>query len=556
MELSNQRFSNIDRKRIFNTGKLPGFTDGLPGGESKNLGKANVAAGAHPGFAIGAWLGGGVLEGINTFRKSSDEYLAEAGTSQANINGISYTKQNNVNTDQIMSEYDSEAGTAWLTNPGKAISMLFGRGAAQRRAEQAANYANIQQIAQRDNAYTQFLQLDAAKKYGDTRTQNLYGAANGKLPGFVDGTKPTYTVAGATDRKPNSLLSGREIVYNKAEGIASEVGGPANNKDQEYGFLRASDGVLSNKPGLFGYSPADMFRATGDIQGAEDYMVASNMAKGKKMFKCGKLPKHADGDTPIYSSQEGWWGNFIPSAIGSLMSLSQILQASREKPYRPNTYAANPYELEGLTTLAGLRVNPYPMIQQLKNAETRLNRAVDMSGGLSSAQRAFSRLSALNTTQNNIANMLGSIQQQNNQYRAGYAQAAINAGQATRQARMQANQWDLDYFSKAHAARNRGIQTGMANMLAQAQQYQANEFKRNQFNNMMRLYEGDQKQRKADMEWRNNWMSQMPNNTQNTATQNQRAPLWTPAQWGAYNQWLMYQGFDPMKIDQTKFKTT
>lgn len=34
-----------------------------------------------------------------------------------------------------MSEYDSEAETAWLTNPGKAISMLFGRGAAKRRAE-------------------------------------------------------------------------------------------------------------------------------------------------------------------------------------------------------------------------------------------------------------------------------------------------------------------------------------------------------------------------------------------------------------------------------------
>jgi hypothetical protein len=61
---------------------------------------------------------------------------------------------------------------------------------------------------------------------------------------------------------------------------------------------------------------------------------------------------------------------------------------------------------------------------------------------------------------------------------------------------MDANRWDLDYYSKAHAARNKGIQTGIANMLAQAQQYQANEFKRNQFNRTMSLYEADQKQRK------------------------------------------------------------
>lgn len=580
MELNNKKFSNIDRKRIFNTGKLPGFADGsatdlklqkptinptlvsqssgpnlnqnaldffgsegltkpntkpiegqgwsyhssimantnngqltnpMGRGESKNIGSpaAGSAAAIHPGFAIGSWLGGGVLEGINAFRKSSDEYLAEAGTSQANINGIAYTKQNDVNTDQIMSNYDNEAGSAWLTNPGKAITMLFGRSKARRAANAAANYAYQMQLGARDEAYTKFLRLDAAKKYGNTEEQTLAGAVNGKLPGFSlgipAGDKPTYSVAGATNRNPNARLSGHEIVYNKAEGIASEVGGPANNKDQEYGFLRASDGVLSNKPGIFGYSPADMFRATGDIQGAEDYMIASNMAKGKMMFKGGKLPKHADGDTPVYSSQEGWWGNFIPSAIGSLMSLSQILQASRNRPYRPNTYVENPYELEGLSTLAGLRINPYPINRQLREAEARTNRTIDMAGGLSGAQRSSARLSSLYGTQRNIADSLFAVQNQNNQYRAGYAQAAINAGQAARQARMQANQWDLDMYSKAHAARNKGIQTGIANMFSQIQQYQANEFKRRQFNDTMQLYRDDMKQRQENMNWyRNN----------------------------------------------------
>ena len=124
--------------------------------------------------------------------------------------------------------------------------------------------------------------------------------------------------------------------------------------------------------------------------------------------KNGKLPKFA----------EGGWGNAAIAGIGALQGLDQYLTARRNKPYRPNTYVDNPYELDALTTLAGLRVNPYPILGQLRNAETRTNRAIDKSGGLSVAQRSLGRLSALNTTQNNIANTLSAIQQQNNQYKA------------------------------------------------------------------------------------------------------------------------------------------
>ena len=127
----------------------------------------------------------------------------------------------------------------------------------------------------------------------------------------------------------------------------------------------------------------------------------------------------------------------------------------------PNTYAANPYEIDALSTLSGLRVNPYPIIQEMRNAESRTNRAIDRSGGLSTAQRGLGRLSALYGTQNSIANTLANIQNQNNQYKANYAQAALNVGANNAQRRMAANQWDLDYFSKAHAARLGGMQTGM-----------------------------------------------------------------------------------------------
>jgi hypothetical protein len=255
------------------------------------------------------------------------------------------------------------------------------------------------------------------------------------------------------------------------------VPGLKNNKDGKLASLSDSDTVITNKHGLSDYA-----WRTGDIEGAEEMMKMF----GNPAYKNGRLPKCA----------EGWLGNAIPSALGSIASLAQYIDAKNSTPYYPHTYVANPYELQGLTTLAGLRINPYPITQQLRNAEARTNRAIDIAGGLSGSQRTAARLANLNTTQNNISNLLSNIQQQNNAYRASYAQAAINAGQASRQARMAANQWDLDMYSKAHAARNRGIQTGIANMLSQIQQYQANEFKRRQFNETMDLYRDDMNMRK------------------------------------------------------------
>ena len=53
---------------------------------------------------------------------------------------------------------------------------------------------------------------------------------------------------------------------------------------------------------------------------------------------------------------------------------------------------------DALTTLASLDVNAYPIAQQLRNAEARSNRATEMSGGLTTAQRELTRRAGLFTT--------------------------------------------------------------------------------------------------------------------------------------------------------------
>jgi hypothetical protein len=47
-------------------------------------------------------------------------------------------------------------------------------------------------------------------------------------------------------------------------------------------------------------------------------------------------------------------------------------------------------------------------------------------------------------------------------------------------------------------------------MLSQIQQYQANEFKRRQFNETMDLYRADQKQRNEQNQWVRNWYANQP----------------------------------------------
>ena len=168
--------------------------------------------------------------------------------------------------------------------------------------------------------------------------------------------------------EPNAKVSSGEVIAREiapGQFSAYRVPGLKNNKDGKLAMLGDNDYVITNKNG------SSDIAATGNIEGGINHMIAT----GKPSYKQGKLPKHA----------EGWLGNFIPSALGSLASLDQMYQAYRNKPYRPNTYAENPYEIEGLSTLAGLRVNPYPIINQLRSAEARTNRAIDIAGGLSGA---------------------------------------------------------------------------------------------------------------------------------------------------------------------------
>jgi hypothetical protein len=180
-----------------------------------------------------------------------------------------------------------------------------------------------------------------------------------------------------------------------------------------------------------------------------------------------------------------WWID----GLSALTATGNLIADSLQRIKHSNTYAENPYENNALNELASLRIDPYPINQQLRQQERRNMYAVNRVGGLSGAQKAYANIANGLATLNTIAASNADIQKQNNAYRSAYASAALNAGQADRTARMQANQWDLDYYSKAHASKQQMMQQNIHNMLAALQQGYANSYKRHTFDRLMSHYD-------------------------------------------------------------------
>ena len=201
--------------------------------------------------------------------------------------------------------------------------------------------------------------------------------------------------------------------------------------------------------------------------------------------KCGKdMPKYAFGADQL--------GNIITSGLGVLGGINQIISANKQKLNNPSIYFPNQYERQALTTLAGLRDNPYNQLRAMQDTEARNRYAISQSGGLTTGQRYFANVAGGIGLQKNYADVLYRSNEANNKYKAAWASAAMQAGLANAQRMQQSNQYRDEAYARSHAAREQMRQMGMQNILGQVQQYYSNEFKRNQFNRMMDLYWAEQ----------------------------------------------------------------
>ena len=181
----------------------------------------------------------------------------------------------------------------------------------------------------------------------------------------------------------------------------------------------------------------------------------------------------------------------IPNALGALASIGQMIHAGSQEIKPSDSYASHKYVGKVSDILAGLNINEQPGLQQINKAARYADFGITHSGGMSGSQKQLSRLANANNMYTNYLKFLWDSQAQRNAYKAQYANALATIGAQEAQNRQNANQWDLDYYSRAHAAKLGGIQMGLRNLMDYANQWSADASKRYQFNKMYGLYAFD-----------------------------------------------------------------
>lgn len=474
-----------------------------------NAEKPTFVAKSTPAENINNWIalaqfgGQGILQAYNDVSKRPDEYVEEAGKSEGNVGGVSYQEINPMSYDKMVSNYDEQTGASFLSNPITAIGRLFGRSHAKEQMRKAIETRKAINETNMANANSIRLQQEYYSNNGNAGSQLLY-VENGK--------DAIQTSSGELQIQPNSKTEGGEVMFNRGKEIAHIIPGQPNG-DTNLTYTEPSDTIITNEfnlaaiarpaaniidyvnsnklknRGMLGKSTdsfmkdqaVDVLSAIADTQ---KYLRDTGVLEQPEMLKA----KNGKDSYPKFSKG---WENRIITGLGVLQGLGTTLSAYLNRPKNPNTYSSNRFQNNALNRLASLRVNPYPIIQELYNQNRQNRYSINNTGGLTDAQRQYANIANNIGMYDSIAKAYSGIQNQNNAYISDWAKTAISAGQNDRVARMQTNQWDLDYYSKAHAARQQMAEMGWYNAMNSLQQGYANWYKKHVFDKTMSLYNKD-----------------------------------------------------------------
>ena len=227
---------------------------------------------------------------------------------------------------------------------------------------------------------------------------------------------------------------------------------------------------------------------------------------GKNKYNCGKS-KYADGKEDLMLGL----GRLIPSVIES----GELLNWVKNKPKGSNVYASNPYSAAALQKLSQLKYSPYNELRASQDAERRAAYALNQSGGLTGSQKYLGKVASGIAGMKEDADIYRNAQLQNDKYSQNWAEAALQAGEQQAQRRQAANQYDYETYARAQGARTKGIETHLAGLSALAQKSIADRIKKDQFDDIMGLYN-----RQLTAQDKENLRNSMNDNNSTTNTKN------------------------------------
>lgn len=373
------------------------------------------------------------------------------------------------------------------------------------------DFLNREDIFNRNGALSTVMQQDDLLARGN-QEQYKIRYKNGKCPKYSNGAEvhTSHGVANTDNIPQNSWVDGEEKIFGADGSVHQIPPSPSGKTDTFRANVKDGDLILPKEY-------ADLANTREQAEYVMNYIVAPEMrAKGVPGYSKGKLPGYKFGSQ-----------NTLMTSLGVLGGATQMLSALNSSVKRPNTFVKNPYGQRAANILAGMRISDYPILPELYNQYAKTMYGISNSGGLSGGQKTLARLSALNNLQNNYAKLQQSNQMQNNQYKTTYADYISKLGAQEASDRMNAMRHDLDYYSKAHAAKQNGIQVGYANIMNALGQGYKNYIKEKQFEDTISLYQSDQKLKQDEIQMLKNSM-------------NSYAPYMTQDQWkriGELNKW-------------------
>ena len=518
-------------------------------GQMREINKENnsntlkaTATGASLGASVGSLVGpigsviGGAIGAVGGFvtglfggshrKRKMQRRLEEARVRGINMNGYN---QSSAQSDYIANKYYNENGTT----QDDVLYAKRGKDAGYKGSENISSNNVITSLGKTNanpNARVAAGEsiIDNIDDVNKTTGHVVKTGTPGKDTNLANLQNNTIVLGQDVDWRNGMTFKDQSMPYTLAlEKINKKYENRANDK------LNKLRGKLGQDSDKFQQEQVNKIKQpiVDKLKDLSDQQAMQHQQQGQ-MYTEGNLPGFKggyNGSNYGYIEPASWMSNAVPMGIGMLSSVGQYFNAKNQSIHTPDIYAGNPYERAALNEQAKLRVNPYRAIQRIYDQDSMNRYNINRAGGLSGAQKYLANVAIGNSTQQNIADTIQKAQEINNQYRSRWAEMAGNLGSQVAQRRQQANQYNTEYASQAHAARQQGMQIGLRNFLDYIQQYAANEYKRKTGNGMLSLY-----QQKIDMDRDNMRRYYNNNNNDNTTTVVKYTPTTTPVRTYGY----------------------
>lgn len=346
----------------------------------------------------------------------------------------------------------------------------------------------------------------------------------GKGESIIDYTNGTGTLVTkgkvGVDNQPssvreddNNVIAGNDIDLSNGRKFSEQVA-PLTAKLQMYNNIEKN---VNKKPQLSSLSKQtqqlqqdQLNKAKQPVLEAMKQITDRQQAQHEAQNRVGGIPMYANGKsqssfTRVFSEKTG--GGKVPKSwliggrlIPAVNETAMLAHWLKERPEAPDIYAANTYAPLALQTMAGNRISPYPLLQQIRLSDRLGMYDINQAGGYSGAQRQNARIAQNLGTQRNVAKVLADTEEKNIGYRNAWVQAALSEGASDAARRQAANQYRWEAYNKAHGAKTKGIETHLANLGAMWQKYYADMIKNKQYEDTLNIYQQDVNNRKLALQ--------------------------------------------------------